>query len=426
MRAETWRRAAAAIAAAVVTIVALAGCSAPESEIEMPPQVDGAFQSDAQAQLQGAVEQAMAASGSSGAIVGVWAPWSGSWVSGLGTQTPGGAAVDAGMQFRIGQMTRPMTCDVLYAVAAEGIVALDAPVSDYVSGVADLDDVTLEQLCDSTSGIGSFKTQLNPLLTSNPYRVWNPREVASYGLGQPRLSDPGAAYNESDTGYVLLGLALERATGRSAASLIQEYVSRPLGLEATSLPSSAAAVPAGGSGPLTGLLSVQGEGGVFDCAAPVDVSAMSASIGFTDAGVVSNIEDLRVYVQSLASGTLIPDAMAERRLDGALPLWNGAPTWLNAGGGAVVAGSLVGTYGSIRGYSTAAFADPGTGLTVVVVLNNSASGAGPALWLSWELAALASKLPATEGETAPEAGLPWTAEQQSQSILDGAICQPAS
>ncbi|MET0296351.1 MAG: serine hydrolase domain-containing protein [Microbacterium sp.] len=426
MRAVTRRRAAAALAAAVAIVVALTGCSAPAPEVDSPPQVEGAFSDDAQQQLQAAVEQAMGATGATGAIVGVWAPWSGSWVAGLGTQTPGGAAVEADMQFRIGQLTRPMTCDVLYAVAGEGLVALDAPVSDYVSGVADLDDVTLEQLCDSTSGIGMYTTQLSPLMTSNPYRVWNPREVVSYGLGRQRTSEPGAALNDSDTGYVLLGLALERATGRSAASLIQQYVSRPLGLSATALPSGAAAVPAGGAGPLTGLLSVPGADGAIDCASPVDVSAMSASIGFTDSGVVSNVEDLRTYVQALAAGSLIPEAMARERLEGALPAWGGAPSWLSAAGGVVQAGSLVGNYGSVRGYSTAAFADPTTGLTVVVVLNNSVSGSGPALFLAWELAALASKLPAATGETAPEAGLPWTAEQQQQAIVAGAVCPPAS
>ena len=61
------------------------------------------------------------------------------------------------------------------------------------------------------------------------------------------------------------------------------------------------------------------------------------------------------------------------------------------------------------GYLTAAFADPNVGLTVAVVLNNSAIGADVAAYLAWELAAIASKAPAAAGETAPEAGLPWTA-----------------
>ena len=51
--------------------------------------------------------------------------------------------------------------------------------------------------------------------------MWDPRELAGYGLGEPRTTEPGTAYVDSDAGYVLLGLALERATGRTAPELIQ-------------------------------------------------------------------------------------------------------------------------------------------------------------------------------------------------------------
>ncbi len=108
-----------------------------------------------------------------------------------------------------------MTCDVLYAVAKEGKVSLDDSISTYVSGAPEASRVTLGQLCDGTSGIGSYASQLMPLWLSNPTRSWNPRELAGYGLGQKRTTEPGAVYVDSDAGYVLLGLALERATRQS-------------------------------------------------------------------------------------------------------------------------------------------------------------------------------------------------------------------
>ena len=144
-------------------------------------------------QLQGAVTHAMAATGSPGAIVGVWAPWSGAWVAGLGTRQPAGAggAVSADQQFKAAQVTRAMTCDVLYTLAARGTVSLDDPVTEYVSGVADLSQVTLGQLCDGTAGIGTYSGQLLATWLSKPDRVWNPRELASYGLGVGRTA-PGS------------------------------------------------------------------------------------------------------------------------------------------------------------------------------------------------------------------------------------------
>ena len=116
-------------------------------------------------------------------------------VSGFGVESPTDSSpVTDDMEFRIAQVTRAMTCDVLYAVADEGTVRLDDPISEWVPGVPDLADVTLAHLCDSTSGVGSYSAQLSSLFLTNPSRVWNPRELASYGLGQPRTAEPGATY----------------------------------------------------------------------------------------------------------------------------------------------------------------------------------------------------------------------------------------
>ena len=82
---------------------------------------------------------------------------------------------------------------------------------------------------------------------------------------------------------------------------------------------------------------------------------------------------------------------------------------------------MIGQHGWTPGYATAAYSDPATGFTVAVVLNDSTAGAQFAQHLSWELAAIASKAPAADGQTAPEFGLPFTAEQYHQTITDAAI-----
>ncbi|AZS38568.1 D-alanyl-D-alanine carboxypeptidase [Microbacterium lemovicicum] len=419
------RRPAAALAAVLAIGLAITGCSAETTvTVDVPAQVQGDLPEATVQQLQDAVTSAMTASGSSGAIVGVWAPWSGQWISGLGTQTPGGAdPVNAEATFRAGRVTRAMTCDALYAVAAEGKLALTDEVSDWVSGVPDLTDVTLGSLCDSTSGVGSYAPQLSSLWLGNPTRVWNPHELASYGLGQSSQGTPGSGYFESDAGYVLLGLALERATGESAATVLQQYVFDPLALDSTRLPSGEAAPPSTSGPVLSGYQSFRDGNGVMNCAAPTDYTVMSASSGYTNSGVVSDITDLGRYAQALASGSLLTNG--QDRFANPLPAYSGAPSWFTARGGAYQAGSMVGQYGAFPGYLTAAFSDPTSGLTVAVVLNNSAVDTGVVAGLAWELAAIASKAPAASGSTTPDAGLPWTAQQFHDAIIAASICPPA-
>ncbi|WP_337001266.1 MULTISPECIES: serine hydrolase domain-containing protein [unclassified Microbacterium] len=415
LSSRRWR--AAAATAAVLALV-LTGCSSEDSFTYTPPaQVDGALPDDMVAAMQAAVDEARAASGATGAIVGVWVPWSGSWVAGVGTQDrDGGAAISTDMSFRIADVTRLMTCDVLYALADEGTIKLDAPVPDYVSGVADLKDVTLLDLCNGTAGIGSSQDRVKPAWQNTPDRVWAPLELAGSGLAAARVA-PGT-YRDSDAGYLLLGLALERATGLTASELIAKYVTGPLDLTSTSLPAPAAAAPGPGTA-MKGHYLNPVEGG-FDCAAPVDITKMSSSTGFTDSGVVSTITDLGRYAQAEAAQVLRTKEKPDR-FGAPLPAADGAASWYQATGGGFLAGSMIGQQGWTPGYATAAYSDPTTGFTVAVVLNDSTQGAVFAQQLAWELAAIASKAPAAAGQTAPEFGLPFTAEQYHQATIDAAL-----
>ena len=418
LSSRRWR---AATATAAVLALALTGCSSEESFSYTPPaQVDGALPDDTVAAMQAAVDNALVASGATGAIVGVWAPWSGSWVAGIGTQDrEGGAEVSTDMSFRIADVTRLMTCDVLYALADRDVVDLDANVADYVSGVADMRDegITLLDLCNGTSGAGSSEGTVKSAWLNTPDRVWSPLELAGFGLARDRVA-PHTTFRDSDAGYLLLGLALERASGMTASELIAEYVTEPLGLPDTSLPSPTPAPPGTGA-VLNGHFLNAVEGG-FDCAAPVDITKLSSSSGFTDSGVVSTITDLGRYAQAEAKQALRTEEKPDR-FGEPLPAADGADSWFQATGGAYLVGSMIGQHGWTPGYATAAYSDPATGFTVAVVLNDSTAGAQFAQQLSWELAAIASKAPAAAGQTAPEFGLPFTAEQYHQAIADTAI-----
>lgn len=420
MAARSMRRRALGAAAALLAMgLAVAGCAADgPRDIELPAQAEAALPDDVTAQLDEAVRSAMAATASSGAIAGVWSPWSGSWVSAIGTDA-GGAALSSDMTFRAGDVTRMMTCDVLYGMVDDGIVDLDDSIIDYVQGVPSLEAVTLLDLCNGTGGIGAYEPVVGGSWITNPDRMWHPLELASFGIGQPR-SAVGTEYRDSDSGYILLGLALERASGAKAAELYDRYIFTPLDLQNTSLPGPRAALP--GANPLHGYRVLSNPDGSLMCEAPLDISDLSSSVGFTDSGVVSTVTDLGRYVQATAVGALAGESAAER-WSTPLPVFAGAPAWFTATGGALQAGSLIGQYGGMPGYLTAAFADPETGMTVVVVLNNSTALAQVIGDLAFELAAIASKAPAASGATAPEFGLPWTAQQYHDSINQTNICR---
>ena len=412
----------AAVSVSVVSgLLAVSACSATSLPVaESPALIDTPMPADAVAPLEDAVRHAMSVTGSSGAIVGVWAPWSGSWVAGLGESSFGGESVSVEMRYRIGPSTRSMTCDVLYQVAEEGTVQLDDSVTKWVTGVSDLKNVTLEQLCDSTSGVGGYASRVTSIWLQNLDREWDPKELVSFGLGDLSDVPPGDAYRASDAGYILLGLALQRATGKSPAVLLRRYVFDRLGMGATALPAPPPAPPAKNKPVLEGWYTHNNAENMPMCTEPQDVTELSSSIGFTDSGVVSTVTDLGTYTRALAAGALVPADAG--RFDDLKPISTDSPSWFKYGGGAVHAAQLIGQYGAVPGYLSAAYADPTSGLTIVVVLNNSRAGSALPTFLAWELAALVSKIPATVEGREPVAGLPWTAEQYRQALEDNRLC----
>ena len=248
--------------------------------------------------------------------------------------------------------------------------------------------------------------------------MWEPKELASYGLGQNR-TPVHTAYRDSDAGYLLLGLALERASGQTAAQLIRQYVTTPLGLSSTSLPGVTAAAPAPAPA-LRGAYLPQ-EAGAYQCAKPADITVSSSSMGYTDSGVTSTITDLGRYAQAEAVQALRTKD-TPKRFGSPLPAADGAPSWYQSAGGAKLVGSMIGQHGATPGYLTAAYSDPASGFTVAVVLNDSSAGSAMIGDLAFELAAIASKTPAAKGHKAPAFALPFTAEDYAKAVDGAAIC----
>lgn len=67
----------------------------------------------------------------------------------------------------------------------------------------------------------------------DPFRAFTSDDLIGYSLAQPRLFAPGANWEYSHSNYIILGLAMEAATGQSVEQLMQDHVLDPLGLAAT-------------------------------------------------------------------------------------------------------------------------------------------------------------------------------------------------
>ncbi|MCK0149001.1 beta-lactamase family protein [Marivita sp. S6314] len=138
--------------------------------------------------------------------------------------------------FPLASIGKTMTAVAILRLVDGGLLSLDDPASDWVSGdiatgFGGLDGITIRHLLTMTSGLPEYYTQeyLNDALET-PDQVQTASVALGYAMDTPPLFPPGTAFDYSNTNYVLLGLIAERATGKSYADLMAREVFDPAGM----------------------------------------------------------------------------------------------------------------------------------------------------------------------------------------------------
>lgn len=369
------------------------------------------------AELSGAVDEAVAnaltLSGSTEAVIGVWTPDGQAYVRGFGE------GVTSATTFTSAQASQPVMCAMLLTLVETGELSLDRKVSEDLTRLPGIEDLTYAQLCDQTSGIKDFKSGLTERFTNNPTRPWPEQELIANGLAGSPLAWAGKNVYLSDTNALLLDRAVRLHTRSSTSDLLKLHVFEPAGLKSTTYPSSfdSREIPSGGLTPLTYPVS----GNTPQCEAGVTTLTNFSPSMIRGAGATrTTVGDLKKFYDSYFDGAFGElDVASETRLaqnpernaEGE-PTNEPDPNGRQIGfGGIEKIGPLFGRSGSVTGTMTAAYTDPSTGLTVIVALNNSTAGSSFTQALAFQLAALTG------------AELPWSAEDQAAKLAEKAICQ---
>jgi CubicO group peptidase (beta-lactamase class C family) len=147
-----------------------------------------------------------------------------------------GVPATTNMHFRNGAVAISYVSTLLLILVDEKKVSLDDKLSEWLPDVPNADRVTLGQLAQMTSGYVDYvigNAGFENALYQDPFRQWEPDQLLGFATSKPLLYEPGTNWNYAHTNYVLLGKALEKATGQDMPRLLDEKVLRPLGLTNT-------------------------------------------------------------------------------------------------------------------------------------------------------------------------------------------------
>ena len=138
-----------------------------------------------------------------------------------------------GTVYAIGSLTKTFTAAAVLALADDGKLSLDDPLGKFVPSFPEPGrSATVRQLLNHTSGIRSM-TGLGPRYWAQAGREIEPADLVTLFANEPSDFPPGTAYRYSNSGYVLLGLVVEKASGMPWGAFVAKRLLVPLGLAGT-------------------------------------------------------------------------------------------------------------------------------------------------------------------------------------------------
>jgi len=148
-----------------------------------------------------------------------------------GDQGPGIAkGPDVNAKYQIASISKQFTAAAILLLENEGKLSLDDKVSKWVPDVTDADKITIRQLLSHTAGLQDYWPQDYSFKAMET--AVTPQQIVDRWAKKPLDFAPGTAWQYSNTGYVVAGMIIEKASGKKLLDYLQAKIFKPLGMQA--------------------------------------------------------------------------------------------------------------------------------------------------------------------------------------------------
>ena len=204
------------------------------------------------------------------------------------------AAASPSTVYHLASLTKQFTAAAVLLLVQDGKISLDDKISRYLADTPDTwRDVTIRQLLTHTSGI---KDELNEM-RGTTVNGTSAAEIASILAKYPLNFLPGTQWSYSNSGYLLLGIIIQKVSGKSYGQFLAERLFHPLGMSATRLYDLDALIPGRAAG------YMWREGRLHNSPYVHPTLADNA-----DAGLVTSAVDMARWAAVLNTGRLLTHA----------------------------------------------------------------------------------------------------------------------
>jgi D-alanyl-D-alanine carboxypeptidase len=298
-----------------------------------------------------------------------------------------GVPLQPDMVFRLGSITKQFTAAAILMLAEEGKLSLQDPIEKHLPGYPTQGHViTIEHLLTHTSGIQSY-TDMPGWMTSRIQGPMTVTELVDAFKKEPMQFAPGERWAYNNSGYILLGAIVEKASGKTYEAFVRERIFQPLGMASSCYDRTEAIVPKRAPG-----YTREGD-------QPRNARYLSMTQPYAAGSLASTVDDLARWDASLYTEKLLKKASLDRAWTPYV-LKNGKATGYGYGWGvSTLRGRRAISHGGgIFGFSTYAVRLPDERLYVAVLCNSDSPAADPE-YLGKKIAALAVGDPFPEPAT---------------------------
>lgn len=210
-----------------------------------------------------------------------------------------GVPIAPNMVFRLGSITKQFTAAAVLLLVEDGELSLDRTLGevlpDYEGPAA---GVTLHQLLTHTGGVPSYTAM-------EDYGARMREDVTVDAMlerfrNEPLEFEPGTDWSYSNSGYFLLGAVIEAASGTSYEDFVETRIFDPLGMHRSRYGRVSEIVPGRVEG-------YQGTGDDLE-----NAPYLSMTQPYSAGSLLSTVDDLALWVQSLADDRLLPNGLRQR------------------------------------------------------------------------------------------------------------------
>jgi serine beta-lactamase-like protein LACTB, mitochondrial len=202
--------------------------------------------------------------------------------------------------YRLASVSKPITAVAVMQLVEQGKIDLDAPIQKYVPSFPEKPHpLTTRQLLAHLSGIRHYKTGESK--SNKPYKSLT--EALEIFKNDSLMHLPGDRQTYSTYGYTLLGVIIENVSGKSYVNYLQEHIFKPAGMIHTYADDP--------------FKIIQNRSAPYDTIISNTVGnsiAVNTSYKIPGGGLVSNVEDMSLFIIALQLNRLVKPETWQRMI----------------------------------------------------------------------------------------------------------------